>query len=151
MLLRRIQPRARLRPALVKMDKISIATFNVNGINIATKRRAIFQNIRRLNIDLCCLQETHASPGTIDIWQREWGGQILHSNGQQNARGMAILVRKSLQIKVSRQLKDQEGRILLAELEAQGNSFSLGSVYAPTQDKQTDQNPIPGPTGGTAG
>lgn len=121
------------------MERFSIATFNVNGLNIAAKRRAIFQNLRQHDLDLCCLQETHGSPETIKLWQWEWGGQFLHSNGQQNARGVAILAKKSLQLKVLKQVNDQDGRILLAQLQVQGNTYTIGSLYAPTQDKSAEQ------------
>lgn len=123
----------------IKMNNLKVGTFNVNGINIPAKRRAIFKNLRDRNLDFCCLQETHSSISTIHLWQSEWGGQLFASHGRQNARGVAILVRRSLQIKVLRQLSDDDGRILLIEVDIQGAIYTIGSLYAPTQDKQQDQ------------
>lgn len=116
-----------------------MGTFNVNGMNNPTKRRAIFQSLRNQKLDFCCLQETHSSPGTVHLWQSEWGGHLLASSGRQNARGVAILVKRSLQYKIVQQLTDTEGRILLVEIEFQGASYTLGCLYAPTQDKPHEQ------------
>lgn len=121
------------------MEGLNIASFNVNGLNIPSKRRAIFQEIRRLNIDLCCLQETHGSTDTINLWQTEWGGKLLHANGQQNSRGVAILLKRSLQCKIQKQMEQQDGRILLVDIEIQGTTFTIGSLYAPTQDRPAEQ------------
>lgn len=50
---------------------IRVATYNVNGINIPAMRRAIFQGLRGHNLDFCCIQVTHGSDGSIQLWQRE--------------------------------------------------------------------------------
>lgn len=121
------------------MESFRIGTFNVNGINIPTKRRAIFNNLRNHKLDFCFLQETHSAPTTVHLWQSEWGGHLLASSGRSNARGVAILVRRSLQYKLIRQLNDEEGRILLVEIDIRGVSYTLGSLYAPTQDRPQDQ------------
>lgn len=56
-----------------------------------------------------------------------------------NARGVAILVRRSLQCRIINQINDEEGRILLIEVEVQGLVVTFGSLYAPTQDKPAEQ------------
>lgn len=116
-----------------------MGTFNVNGINNPTKRRAIFKSLRDQGLDFCCIQETHSSPTTVHLWQSEWGGHFLASNGRQNARGVAILIKRSLQYKLLQQVSDDEGRILLVEVDIQGKIYTLGSLYTPTQDKPQEQ------------
>lgn len=121
------------------MQGIRVATFNVNGMSSAPKRRAIFQDLRQRSFDFCLLQETHSTQGTLKLWKQEWGGQIIASNGQQNARGVAIVVKRALQAKVIKQVSDQEGRIILIDVETQGTTYTLGSLYAPNQDKPAEQ------------
>lgn len=116
-----------------------MGTFNVNGLNIPAKRRAIFKSIRDQKIDICCLQETHSSPGTTHLWQSEWGGRLIASSGRQNSRGVAILLSRSLQYQILQQVSDDEGRILLVHIDIQGILYTVGSLYAPTQDRSLEQ------------
>lgn len=55
-----------------------MATFNVNGINIPAKRRAIFPSLREQNLDFYCLQETHSTNATIHLWQSEVFKELKH-------------------------------------------------------------------------
>lgn len=86
-------------------------------------------------MDFYCLQETHTSDATQHLWQKEWGAPFYTSNGLQNARGVAILIKKALPHKILRQAKDTDGRILLLDVEIGDTTYTIGSVYAPTQDK----------------
>lgn len=121
------------------MEGIKLATLNVNGINIPSKRRAIFSSLREHNLDFYCIQETHSTDATINLWQSEWGGKIYSSSGLQNARGVAVLVKRALKHKIVKQARDTKGRILLLDVEILDTVYTVGSVYAPTQDKPQDQ------------
>lgn len=121
------------------MAGIKLATFNVNGINIPTKCRTIFSSLRELNLDFYCLQETHSTNNGLPLWQREWGGKFYSSNGRQNSRGVAVLVRRTLPHRIIKQTTDAEGRILLLDVEVQDTIYTVGSLYAPTQDKPHEQ------------
>ena len=41
---------------------ISIITWNVNGLNVSTKRHRLVEWIQKQDPYMCCLQETHSRP-----------------------------------------------------------------------------------------
>ena len=46
-------------------SRFNIGTFNVRGLSSATKRNQLSEDLGRLHIDICCLQETKC-PGGFD-------------------------------------------------------------------------------------
>ena len=55
---------------------VCFLTINVNGIRQRRTRWTIFNQIRKLNVDICFLQETHIMQTGVDSWRREWGGDL---------------------------------------------------------------------------
>ena len=71
---------------------ISITTLNVNGLNASTKRHRLAEWIRKQDLYICCLQETHFRPrATNRLKVRGWK-KIFHANGNQKKAGVAILI-----------------------------------------------------------
>lgn len=121
------------------MNEVRVISLNVNGINAADKRRSMFSKLREGGYDLCLLQECHSMQTTAHLWQSEWGGQVLFSHGASNSRGVAILLRRDFEGLVQQVVRDDLGRILLLQVQIGGMTYILGSVYAPTADRQEDQ------------
>lgn len=124
---------------LTGMEGLKILSLNVNGLNVRTKRRAIFDRIRSLNAHVCLLQETHSTDSIAAIWEAEWGGKILFNHGSASSRGVAILFKPGFLPSVTTEVSDYEGRFLLLDISDNLSSYSVGTVYAPTQDKPRDQ------------
>lgn len=89
--------------------------------------------------DFILLQETHATPEKEKLWQAEWGGKIYFSNGRSNARGVMTMFPRNSDITVSDCFRDHQGRLLVLRITKDGCEYSLGNVYAPTQDHAQDQ------------
>lgn len=51
-----------------------------------------------------------------------------------------IIIGRDLNHSIKKQITDQEGRILILEIKIRGLNYVLGSIYAPTSDRQDDQN-----------
>lgn len=50
----------------------SLASLNVNGLNIELKRRAIFARLKAKKYDIIFyLQETHSTPSSEAIWRHQ--------------------------------------------------------------------------------
>ena len=64
-----------------KMD-LKIASFNVNGLLNATKRKIIFDYLKAIPATIFLLQETHSMPQFEQAWANEWkpGQSIFHSS-----------------------------------------------------------------------
>ena len=109
-----------------------IISLNVRGLRDNCKRRNIF-NYYRSRGEIICLQETHSTLQDEIIWTNEWGGRILFSHGNSNARGVCILFPK-MDININDYQKDEAGRILSCKLEKNDQKINLCCIYAPNDD-----------------
>lgn len=126
---------------LSKQKNVNIARHfsQVNGIQSQPKRRAIFTMLRDGGYDFAFLQESHCTPNAESLWQAEWGGPAYYSNGRSNARGVMIFLPRTSDIKVLQTVKNQEGRLLILQIEKNKVSYSLANIYAPTQEQVQEQ------------
>lgn len=113
------------------MEALNFASFNVNGINLPNKRKIIFDKVRKSIAHIAFLQETHSSKVTSSTWAVEWGGKILFNHGLPGSRGVAILLGRTFSQKILNEKRDEHGRILVVDLEAEGAIYSIASLYAP--------------------
>ena len=59
---------------------LSVATFNVRGINNAKKRNSIVRSLKREKVDVVAFQETYLTDeNDYEDLKRRWGGN-LHFN-----------------------------------------------------------------------
>lgn len=84
-------------------------SLNANGLQLSSKRRAIFKIARDARPDVAFLQETHCADKLEKIWAAEWGGDVYFSNGRTNARGVATLIKRGSDITVLDSFKDDAG------------------------------------------
>lgn len=118
---------------------LKVVSLNVNGIANAVKRKIIFNNLRDQKADIYLIQETHSSEDQSRLWTNEWGGKAFYSHGSSGSRGVAILFNRHTDFQVLSEIRDNEGRFLGMDIQIGEQELSLGSVYAPTQDKQRQQ------------
>lgn len=113
------------------MNAFKVVSLNVNGLNIPSKRRIIFDHLRKSGASMCLLQETHATLTSAPLWHTEWGGQAFFN--------IAILVSRKFSPNILQVTSDDDGRILLMDVEVDDTVFTVGSYYAPNQDKPQSQ------------
>ena len=122
-----------------KHNILTMCTFNVNGLGDKVKRKALFKNIRDANTDVCFLQETQCTEKTHTLWLNEWGGEMHCSHGSSNSCGVAILIRRGLNLEIKDQIMDPLGRFLILKYTYDQTETAIVNVYAPTQDKEYEQ------------
>ena len=115
-------------------DNLQIITYNVNGIRDNLKRRKVFNFLHDKKYDIMFLQETHSTANTCKVWKNEWGGQAFFAHGCSNARGVAILVKKHVNLKIQNIVRDIEGRYIILKVGYMNATYMLASVYAPNKD-----------------
>ena len=112
----------------------SIVSINVRGIGDHVKRKCVFDHFRRI-ADILCIQETHSSKKTEQLWTNEWGGRILFSHGTTNARGVAILFKKGFFCNIGNITNDFDGRVICCEISwPHGKTITVCNIYAPNHD-----------------
>ena len=109
--------------------------YNVNGLRKNPKWKSIFYFLKQKNYDIIFLQKVHSCLNDKKLWQYEWGGKLFFSHGENNSKGVAILIKQSLKIDFGNINIDPTGRYCFAEIKINDKSFVIGSIYAPTKDK----------------
>ncbi|UII29359.1 exodeoxyribonuclease III [Fulvivirga maritima] len=114
------------------MSKISIVSWNVNGIRAIVKKEFV-ENVKKMDPDILCLQETKGSVEDVKT-ALELLPEYKHFANASKARkgysGTAILTKEepiSVTYDLDYEEHDQEGRVITAEFE----SFYLINVYTP--------------------
>ena len=94
------------------------------------KRKCIYDFLRKFKIDVAFLQETHSDASSNDRWMTEWGGKWPCSHGTTCAWGVSILLNPKLKYnKISNLVKDNEGRLIMCELQYDNQNFLLCNLY----------------------
>ena len=93
------------------MDKITIMSLNSRGLRNSLKRRKVWHYVKHNKIDICLLQECHATKKDEHLWATEFGSKCIFANGESNARGIAILCNK-FGDRVTNVTRDVNGRYL---------------------------------------
>lgn len=98
------------------------------------------------------LQETHSTANEEKIWLTEWGSGGAFSHGLSNSRGVCILFNRGSDFKVTRTIKDDDGRLLIIQMEKNTNSgitpsrnvetLTLVNIYAPTSNEPSKQSDL---------
>ena len=113
--------------------KFKAISLNVRGIRAFEKRKSIFNWLINQSADICFLQETYSTVEPANQWRKQWPGEFFFSHGSNHSCGVAILVRKSLDFKLTSSRVDNEGRYLILEAIIQDTPFLLINIYAPNK------------------
>ena len=115
---------------------VLFGSFNTRGLGDVIKRKLVFNWLLDQHKGVFCLQETHSTPASEAIWRKQWRGQMAFSHGESNSCGVAILFPPDLVCEIKESMSDEEGRIVLTEVEIEGQNLILCNIYAPTKDKK---------------
>ena len=64
----------------------------------------------------------------------EWGGEVIFNSYTSNSRGVCILFSNNVEYKVHLSKTDQDGNMLILDIEIEGQKFSLVNIYGPNDD-----------------
>lgn len=115
---------------------VNIVTYNVNGLRNFQKRKKVYHFLKEMRYaDIIFLQETHCMIQDEPLWRSQWGGHVVNSFGESNARGVALLINKKTNCKIVRYKTDINGRFVIVELKIEDQVLVLAGVYAPNVDQ----------------
>lgn len=78
------------------MAHFDIVSWNTRGLNSLVKRSLVFRFLKDHNPHICILQETHLMGSKTLSLKKPWIGFHDHSTFSNFARGVSVLVRRSL-------------------------------------------------------
>lgn len=95
-------------------NTIKFTTYNVKGLNMANKRRNIFNEFKLLGPDVIFLQETHIShQSRLRLFSSEYPIWYQGDTISSRTRGVAIRFAKKIRFVLEDRIVDPEGRYLL--------------------------------------
>lgn len=115
------------------MGDLSVLVWNVGGLNAPHKRSSLLSVLRRRKIDIALLQETHLLSNDSKRLANKFYHVIASSSFQTKTRGVAVVVKRCLPIKVLAVETDTEGRLVIVKSELHGRKLAIASVYAPNK------------------
>ena len=113
------------------MDKLSLITLNVRGLNSSRKRRAIFRQLHHKNASIIFLQETYSTNNLEKVWSNEWGSKIYFCHGSKHSKGVAILFNPKLCVEIEQQIQSEDGRILILQVQVDDLKIVCVNIYTP--------------------
>ena len=115
-------------------SKLKVLSANVNGLNNTAKRGEFFTHIEKYHPNLICLCDTRLDPYMYDRLVTETNMYCEYSNADHAARGVCILIKKDVPIKIYGVTKDANGNKVKVKLQYDENDLILYNVYGPNND-----------------
>lgn len=122
------------------MSHITFTTWNCRGMGRALKQGKVFSHLKSLSSDIVFLQETHIQPSEQRRLRSAWVSQVYQSTFSSKARGVAILVRRTIQFVFKSQTTNPGGRFILVTGTINSVPLVLLNIYTPNLDNPDFKN-----------
>lgn len=110
---------------------MEILSLNVNGLRSPVKQSKILLKLKREDIDIAFLQETHLREVEYKKLKRQsFKNAFSSSNRSKHTRGVTILISGRVTYEHMSPIKDKEGRFVLIRGKVDGNLFTLKCVHS---------------------
>ena len=74
---------------------------NCQGLRTPSKQQDVLNYLSNLDPSIICLQDTHWLDTDVPLVKKVWNGDYIINGKKSNSRGVAILFKKTLNIKLS--------------------------------------------------
>lgn len=115
----------------MSVSMLKICSWNVNGIHTPVKRKSILTLLKKENVDIALLQETHLDDKEHLKLQQLGFSHVFFSSFTSRSRGVAILLKKSLPFRLINCIKDKNGRYVIVKGLLQDEEIAIMNVYFP--------------------
>ena len=113
---------------------IRLCTLNCNGLRKKNKRNCVFRYMKENKIDVVCIQESHVTEADACVWQKEWGGSLIFSQGSSASKGQLILIKSKSPVTICETVHKTD-RILAVKIAYDDHVILVCNVYAPNDYK----------------
>lgn len=113
-------------------SEIKITSWNVRGLNKIVKLKQVLHRIRLLKSKIIFLQETHLTD--VSAVKKRWSGQVYSASFNSHARGVIILIDRSIPFRLNHEETDPAGRYIILQGTILASQITLVNVYGPNED-----------------
>lgn len=110
---------------------VTFASWNVRGLGKPTKINRVLSHLDTLGVKVAFIQETHLTLSGHKKVNRGWVSQSFHSLFNSKARGVAILIHRSIPFISSNIIADRNGRYVIVTGSLFNTPLVLANIYAP--------------------
>lgn len=114
--------------------KLKITSWNCRGLNKIAKIKQVMSRIKFLQSKIIFLQETHLLSGDTSKIKRRWQGQVFSAPYSTHARGVMILIHKSVPFQIHNVIRDPAGRYIMVQGTLLYEKINLINLYGPNED-----------------
>ena len=108
---------------------ITLASVNVRGLRDRSKASRLLCDLRQHGVDVAAVQETHfVWEAHEQMLRRDF--YVFSAFGDVFARGVSLLVKRSLDARVNVVYAGASGRLVVADVAVQKCEFRVVAVYA---------------------
>ena len=99
-------------------------------LNAPIKRHRVTEWIKKKDLSLCCLQETHFKPKDIHRLKVKGWKNILHVNNREKKAGVTVLISDKITVKKKRNNKRQRRTLHMRKGSVQRGDITIKNIYA---------------------
>ena len=114
--------------------QVKFTSWNCRGLNKITKVKQVINRLKQLQSKIVFLQETHLLAGDISKISKRWPGQVISASYSSHARGVMILIHKSIPFQIKQTICDPAGRYIIIKGALLSEKLNLINVYGPNED-----------------
>lgn len=119
---------------MINNSEIKIGSWNVRGLNNLVKLKQVLGRLKQMKANIIFLQETHLLKDDVSRVTKRWPGQVFNASFTSRARGVMILIHKSIPFQLKQQYIDPLGRYIILNGTILTSHINLISIYAPNVD-----------------
>ena len=116
--------------------RINFISNNVKGLQCTNKRLKLIKYLKDKIVPngFLFLQETHSTVNDEIKWKDDFKGEVFYSHGKSNSCGVLICFIGSKKFFIRNKLSDNDGRILILDVDIDDENFILINLYNPNTE-----------------
>lgn len=113
---------------------IKITSWNVRGMRKPIKLKQVINRIKELRSKIVFIQESHLTALDIKLVRNRWTGQVIYASYNNYARGVLILIQRTVPFQTIQTIQDPAGRYVIVQGHILSATLNLVCVYGPNED-----------------
>ncbi len=109
--------------------ELEVISWNVRGLRKLVKLKQVMNRLKQYRPKIVFLQETHLLLSETTRLRKRWPGQVIACSFSSHARGVAVLIHKSLPLHIQKTILDPAGRFIITQSTLMNQDLILVNLY----------------------